>query len=94
MKVVKLTCPSCNAPVEADLEDMLMKCPYCHQSLAMDVDVNDFVAEKEKTKRLQMEYEQKRYEDKNSMKAFLGMGIFFFVLLGIMLICGLLGVWD
>ncbi|MEY8420022.1 hypothetical protein AALA83_12200 [Oscillospiraceae bacterium 44-5] len=76
MKLIKLTCNNCNAPLEVDIDNLQAYCPYCGQKLLFDLEQMERVlAEKEQTKRakertkraqeatkrVQIEYE---YEDK------------------------------
>ena len=52
MKLIKLTCKNCNAPLEVDIDNLQAYCPYCNQKLLFDLDQMERVlAEKEQTKR-------------------------------------------
>ena len=52
MKLIKLKCNNCNAPLEVDIDNLIAYCPYCRQKLLFDLDQMERVlAEKEQTKR-------------------------------------------
>lgn len=52
MRLVEMTCNSCNAQLELDLDKMQAFCPYCGKKLTVDVDkLSDVLIEKEKTNR-------------------------------------------
>lgn len=76
MKLVELTCENCGAQLEVDLDRMIAYCPYCGQKLMINLDRMDTVlAEREKTKRLQMAYTYKEREAKRK-SCMLGKGLF------------------
>ena len=53
-----MECPNCHAALDIDIEHMQAYCPYCGTKLLFDLDqLNQIFAEKEKTKRLQIEKE-------------------------------------
>ena len=63
MRLIKMNCNNCNAPLDIDLENLQAKCPYCGQKLMIDFDqLGRVLAEKEKTKRTlgKEEYQTKR----------------------------------
>lgn len=52
MKLIKLNCNNCNAPLEFDVDKLQAYCPYCGQKLLIDLEVmGRILAEKEQTKR-------------------------------------------
>ena len=58
MKIISITCPSCNGKLDFDLDDTKIYCPYCGQKLMIDYEEMDKIyIEKEKTKRVQIETE-------------------------------------
>ena len=76
MKLVELTCENCGAQLEVDLDRKIAYCPYCRQKLMINLDRMDTVlAEREKTKRLQMVYTYKEREAKRK-SCMLGKGLF------------------
>lgn len=93
MRLMKMQCQSCGAQLEIDLDHLQAFCPYCGQKLMMDFDqVGQVLAEKEKTtrhinteeqktRRLQMQYEDKENERKSSNKTTTFVLIFCLVLI-------------
>ena len=54
MKLIKLNCNNCDAPLEVDLDKLQAYCPYCGQKLLLDFDHIDRVLDsREQTKRAQ-----------------------------------------
>ena len=61
MKIISITCPSCNGKLDFDLDDTKIYCPYCGQKLMIDYEEMDKIyIEKEKTKRVQIETDYKK----------------------------------
>ena len=73
MNLIKLKCASCNAPLEVDLDNLQVYCPYCGQKLMIDVQqMKDLLIEREKTRQMQLGYDyserKARREDQYTMK--------------------------
>lgn len=52
MKFIELTCRSCGASLEVDVDRLQAYCPYCGKKLLFDLDQMEAVlSEKERTKR-------------------------------------------
>lgn len=74
MKLIKLKCNNCNAPLEVDIDNLIAYCPYCRQKLLFDLDQMERVlAEKEQTKRAKEKTKQseevtKRVQIENEYK--------------------------
>jgi len=58
MKIIKLSCPNCGASLNSDMDNMILHCPYCRQKLQYDMDIDNFISEKESTKREQEKTER------------------------------------
>ena len=84
MKLIKLKCSNCNAPLEVDIDNLVAYCPYCGQKLLFDLEQMERVlAEKEQTKRAkertkraqeatkrtQIEYDYKDKKDRREKSA-------------------------
>ena len=52
MRFVELTCNSCGAALNVDIDGLQAYCPYCGKKLLFDLDQMELIlAEKERTKR-------------------------------------------
>ena len=102
MRLFEMTCNSCNAQLELDLDKMQAFCPYCGKKLTVDVDkLSDILLEKEKTrqekqiqdykledKRLTYEYtEQKEKRDYKLFRA-----VYIWIAVACILIWGWIGI--
>ena len=62
-KFVSLTCTKCGGTLEFDFDNIQTKCPYCGNALMIDAaNMDKIFKEREKTKRLELEYEQYRLD--------------------------------
>ena len=62
-----MNCPACGAGLELDIDNLISFCPYCGGKLLVDpVAFKEVLIEKERTKRIEMEYSQ---EDKKRADA-------------------------
>ena len=63
-----MNCPACGAGLELDIDNLISFCPYCGGKLLVDpVAFRDVLVERERTRRIEMEYDQedKRMADAN-----------------------------
>lgn len=64
MNIKKMTCPSCSATVDIDLEKPASFCVYCGSKLSIDFDADKVYAEREWTKRTAIKEDQETEREK------------------------------
>ena len=93
--LINLTCTSCGASLEFNLDLLQAYCPFCGKKLMIDIDqLNSILIEKEKTKRQKMEYEHEAHmaevENADKWKTAKWLGIFMAICSGLLFLLGIL----
>ena len=63
MKLISVNCPNCGAPINIDLDNISKFCGKCGSKILLDIDQLQYIlAEKEKTKQIEITEQTKRAE--------------------------------